>query len=76
MFIPEMAAQAIASLAALVFILLVLVRLRGVAARWRRGGGSSLRVVFLHPDLGIGGAERAPQRSNKCARVGNGLVAR
>ena len=44
-------------------LLLLLLRARGWAARRAFGGGSAsqtmmLRIAFLHPDLGIGGAER------------------
>ena len=44
-------------LASVFLLLILLVRARGRAAR-RAFGVSQLRVAFLHPDLGIGGAER------------------
>ena len=48
---------------ALPLLLLLLLRARGWVARRAFGGGSvsqakKMRVAFLHPDLGIGGAER------------------
>lgn len=51
------------SLALLPLLLLLLLRARGWVARRAFGGGSvspakKMRVAFLHPDLGIGGAER------------------
>ena len=55
--------QALALALLLPLLLLLLLRARGWVARRAFGGGSvspakKMRVAFLHPDLGIGGAER------------------
>ena len=48
-----------AAVAGLLVLLLLVVRVRGLAARRSAKRRSrALRIAFLHPDLGIGGAER------------------
>ena len=49
--------MALALLLCVPLLLLLLLRARGWVAR-RAFGGSRMRIAFLHPDLGIGGAER------------------